>query len=298
MKKIILFIFLLTIHFQSIAQDFNCNISVLSENIQSSDKRIFGVLENALIEFMNNRKWSDDIISSKERINCNIVIDVRSWNGTDEFSGNAQIQLSRPVFGTSYTTTLLNISDKDFSFSYSDGQSLDFNESNNTSNLTSMLAYYANIMLGLDYDSFSLEGGSSYLQKAFVIVNNSQNLPARGWKAPEDTRNRYWLIENLLNANCKPLRQVSYLYHRKGLDVLQSNEAAGRKQINDCIPLLKEVQKNRPNTMAQQMFFIAKADELVNFFSNANPSEKSQIVTDLSLVDPANISKYQAILKN
>ena len=297
--KFFVFILFIISSFGSKAQDFNCNVSILDNNIQSSDKqRVFEGLETGITEFMNNRKWCDDVLTNRERLNCNIVINISKWNGSNEFEGVAQIQLSRPVYGTSYTSTLLNINDKEFSFSYSEGQALEFIENGNTSNLTSLLGYYAYLMLGLDYDSFSLEGGTLYLQKALNIVNESQNSNFRGWKASDDTRNRYWLAENLLNNFCKPLRQVFYLYHRKGLDQLQSSVEEGRKQLNSCLPLLKQVQNSRPNSMALQTFFIAKSDELVNFFSNSSVGEKPKIVADLSFVDPSNISKYQTILKN
>lgn len=280
------------------AQDLNCNVQVLTPKIQSSDKRIYETMETAIFEFMNNRKWTNDVILANERIECNFIINITEKLSVDEFKGNLQIQSSRPVYGTSYKSTLFNFNDPDFTFKYVENQTLEYSENTNQSNLTSMLAFYAYIILGLDYDTFSLQGGTAYFQKAQAIVNNSQNFNDKGWKAFENTRNRYWLAENYLNQTFKPLRESLYKYHRKGLDVMSKDIEGGRREIASCLPLLQKIYKEKPNSICMQVFFIAKSDELVSIFSKATPSEKPKIIATLSEIDVSNVSKYQQILKN
>lgn len=296
LKKLVLFL-LLILSLGVNAQDLNCKVQVLSPKIQATDKKVFKILESAISEFMNNRKWSPDAFLAQERIECTMIITVDAWDGDQTFEGSAQIQLSRPVYGTSYNSTLLNLSDKEFNFKYSESQALDFSESSNLSNLTSMLAFYANIIVGLDYDSFSPDGGTPYFSKAQNIVNNCQNAGDQGWKAFEDTKNRYWLAENLLNSGFKPIRQVFYLYHRKGMDVLSQKPDEGRKQIADCLSLLQKIYREKPGSMILAAFFNAKTDELVNVFSKVNPADKPKIVEVLSEMDASNINKYKTILQ-
>ena len=298
LKKLFLLLFLNILAFSLPAQDLSCKVQVLSPKIQATDKHIFKVLEGAISEFMNNRKWSNDVFQVQERIECIFIITVNQWDGDQRFEASAQIQLSRPVYGTTYNSPLLNLSDQDFGFTYAESQALDFSESSNLSNLTSILAYYAFIMIGMDYDTFSLEGGTPYYQKAQNIVNNAQNTSEKGWKAFEDTRNRYWLVENLLSSGFKPMRQVFYQYHRKGMDVLSQKPEEGRAQIEGCLPLLQKVFREKPGSMILALFFNAKTDEMVNVLSKSTPSEKPKLVEMLSEMDAANINKYRLILNN
>lgn len=281
------------------SQDLNCKVQVISASIQNTDKqRVFETLKNSIFDFMNNRKWTPDIIQIQERIECTMILNVTEWDGSSEFKANLQLVSSRPVFNSSYNSTLINLSDKDIQFTYTESQALDFNEAGNKNNLTSILAFYAYFVVGLDYDTFSLEGGTPYFQKAQTIVNDAQNLTEKGWKAYEDTRNRYWLAENMLSPAFKPFRQMLYQYHRLGLDKMNDKMDDGRKAIMTCIPLLQRVNNDKRGAFMLQIFFSSKSDELVNIFSKASSSDKSQIVTDLSTIDPANGVKYQKILAN
>lgn len=297
MFRIILLSTFLLFTISSFAQDVNCRVQVITPQIQSSDKRIFTDMQRAIFEFVNNRKWTDDIIQLNERIEINLIINVTQQTGIDEFKATAQIQSSRPVFGTSYNSTLFNFSDEEWTFKYLENQTLEFNDNESRSNLTSLLAYYMYLMIGLDYDSFSPMGGTVYFQKARNVVNQASTQPGKGWKAFDGTRNRFLLIDNLLDNNFKNIREVSYRYHRLGLDIMSQNIDNGRSEISACLPLIQKVYKDRPNSMLLNVFFNAKSEELINIYSKALPNEKPKTVQLLSEIDPTNTSKYQQILR-
>src|ERR1700761_3458247 len=199
------------------AQDLNARVQVLTPKIQTSNKRIFTVLETAMKDFLNAHKWSADQILPSERIDCNFILNVTSWDGSTTFSGELQVQSTRPVYGSTYNSTMLSTNDKDFDFTYTEGQQMDFNEQNFQNNLTSVLGFYANIIVGLDYDSFSKFGGTPYFTKAQTIVNSAQTSSYKGWNAYESNFNRYWLAENLNNKRYAVVREFIYNYHRNGL---------------------------------------------------------------------------------
>ena len=295
-KLLLLFIGLLTFTAIS-AQDLNARVQILSPTLQNPNQRVFTVLQTSIRDFLNNRRWTNDALQAQERIDCNFVITVNSWDGSGSFKAEAQIQSSRPVYGTSYNTTVLNINDKDFDFNYSEGQPMDFTDQNFTNNLTSLLAYYAYIITGLDYDTFSKNGGSPFFNKAQLVVNNSQNAPNAGWKAFENLRNRYWLSENLSNKTYSPIREGLYEYHREGLDVMSSNQQKGQKAIQGILPKLQKIDKQKQGSMLPQLFFSAKGDELVKILSNSSPQERLRAYNLLAEIDPANISKYDALKK-
>ncbi|MGX5687316.1 type IX secretion system protein PorD [Arcticibacter tournemirensis] len=280
------------------AQDLNARVQILSPQVQNTNKRVLGVLEGAIRDFLNGRKWSADILQNQERIDCSFVINIIEWDGSSNFKAEAQIVSSRPVYGTSYNSTILNLSDKEFNFSYTEGQPLDYSDQVYNSNLTSLLAYYAYIITGLDYDTFSKFSGSPYYTKAQTVVNNAQNTSFPGWKAFETLRNRYWLVENFTNKAYTPLRQALYDYHRNGLDVMAENQAKGREQIIDVLPQLQKIDRQRQGSMLNQVFFTAKADELVNIISQAAPKDRMAAYNILSAVDPSNITKYELLRKN
>ncbi len=292
-------LFLLCICFLSSfakAQDLNCRVQVLSANIQVTNKQIFETLETAIYDFLNTRKWTTDIIQIQERIDFNLIINITEWDGSNKFNATAQIISTRPVYNTSYNTPILNLSDKDWRFTYTESEALEINETGNRNNLTSMLAFYAYFVIGLDYDTYSPLGGTPYFQKAQSILNDAQNLSENGWKAFEDTRNRYWMVENVTNPSFRPYRQALYQYHRLGLDRMNDKMDEGRKAIVECLPLLKKVFSAQPGAFMLQLFFTSKVDEMVNIFSKINPSEKGKIIEQLIELNPANGSKYQKIL--
>lgn len=277
------------------AQDLNARVQILSPQIQSNNKRTLTVLETTIKDFLNGRKWSADNLKATERIDCNFIITVTQWDGSSNFSAEAQIQSSRPVYGTSYNSTVLNITDVNFDFVYAEGQPLDFSDQNYISNLSSLLGFYAYVITGMDYDTFSKFGGTAYYAKAQTILNNAQNSVNKGWKAFEGLRNRYWLIENLTNKTYSPVRESLYEYHRNGLDVLADNQSKGRKAIIDMLPELQKIDKQKQGSMLNQLFFTSKADELVNVLKLASPQDKLKAYSLLTDIDPANTSKYDAL---
>jgi hypothetical protein len=292
-KLIILICMCLTINAE--AQDLNARVQILSPQIQNTNNKPIEALQQAMAEFLNNRKWSVNELKPQERIDCNIVFNLKEWDGSSNYKGEAQIISSRPVFGTSYNTTLLSVSDKNFEFTYTEGQPLDFSDQNFQNNLSSILAFYAYVIVGLDADSFSKMGGTDYFAKAQTVVNNAQNAPFGGWKAFENLRNRYWISENLQNKTFIPLREALYSYHRQGLDLMSDDINKGRKNIASAIEKLTELDKQKQGSILNNIFFSAKADEIIDIFKKSDPLERTKVYNVMVEVDPANASKYEEL---
>ena len=297
MRKIILSFILLCFLFKLSGQELQCNVSVSSSRIEGTYKEIYQTMRTDISEFMNNRKWTDHQFAYDERIVCNIFIQVTEQIGSDELKGTMQVQLNRPVFNSSYQSPILNIKDNDFDVRYVEFQPLEFSETSNTSALTNILAYYAYVILGFDYDTFSPMGGTPFFQKAKDIVNKSQNAREKGWRAYEGNSNRFWLIDNLSNKAYSPFRDLMYRYHRLGLDVMAEKPDIGRGEIADALKNMQKVYRARPDTYINRIFFDAKSDEIVNLFSKGSTDEKSRIMTVLTECDPANSSKYEKIMQ-
>lgn len=276
-------------------QELQCSVSVSSSRIEGTYKEIFQSMRNDISEFMNNRKWTDHQFAVDERIVCTIFIQITDQIGADEFKGTIQVQMNRPVYNSSYQTPVLNIKDNDFDVRYVEFQPLEFSETSNTNSLTNVLAYYANIILGFDYDTFSPMGGTPFFQKARDIVNKSQNAREKGWRAYEGNFNRFWLIDNLTNKAYSPFRDLLYRYHRQGLDVMSDKPDIGRGEIADALKEMQKVYRVRPDTYINRIFFDAKSDEIVNLFSKGSTDEKSRVMLILSECDPANSGKYEKI---
>jgi len=282
----------------SFAQELRCNVTVSARGIQGANQNLFRTMQSDLYDFMNNRKWTDHVYSYDEKIRCNILIRLDEQVSADEFKGSIQVQLTRPIFNASYTSTILNIKDNDFHCKYQEFQPLEFNETSNRDNLTNVMAFYAYVILGFDYDSFAEEGGTEFFQKAQSIVNNSQNARERGWKAFESERNRYWLMENIMNKSYASYRTCMYNYHRMGLDMMSDRVEEGRANIASSLRDIQKVFRRRPSTYILQMFFDAKADELVNIFSKSYPDERNRVMAILNEVDPSNGRKYEKIAES
>jgi len=295
-KYIIAFIFVgVLLVSTAVAQELRCNVSISAQKIQGANQNLFRTMQSDLYEFMNNRKWTEHVYTYDEKIRCNFMIRLDEQISADEFSGSIQVQLIRPVFNSSYETTVLNIKDNDFRCKYVEFQPLEFNETSNRDNLTNIMAFYAYVILGFDYDTFSLEGGTEFFNKAQAIVNNSQNAQEKGWKSFESERNRYWLVENIMNKSYSDYRKCMYSYHRNGLDLMADKTEQGRSNIADSLKDLQKVFRRRPSTYILQMFFDAKSDELVKIFSNSFPDERNRVLTILNEIDPSNGSKYEKI---
>ena len=281
------------------AQELNCQVTVNSNQVQGTqEKVIFDQMQKSIYEFMNNTKWTRDNYTTNERIDCSILINVTSKLGADDYKASIQIQSRRPTFKSSYNTPVFNYMDENFTFKYGQFQQLEFNINTFSNNLTSVLAFYAYIIIANDYDTFSNLGGTEYYQKAQTIVSNAQSAGEVGWKSFESDKNRYWIVENALQPVFQPIRECLYRYHRTGLDLMSDKPDDGRKAILNSTDLLLKVYNDRPASFIMELFFNAKADELVNIFSKALPDEKNKIVETLSRVNPTNTNKYSKIQGN
>ena len=301
MKRIILISILAVLVAISDAQELKCNVSVVSQQIQGTNKQVYQTLQQAIYEFMNNKSWSNNIFGAEERIECNLLFNIQEQLSADEFRGTLQIQSRRTIFNTNYNTVMFNYMDNDLQFRYIEFQPLEFDPRSHLSNLTSILAYYANIILGLDYDSFSFEGGTPFYIAAEKIVDNAQNVQEKGWKPYESTshKNRYWLVKDILDEDYSSCREFIYKFHRLGLDVMDGKPIDGRGEVANSIELLQTIFRKKPDPFMTPLHFIfdAKADEMVNIFSESYTEEKNRVYTMLEEIDQANSKKYKAILE-
>lgn len=286
------------------AQELRANVSVQPSPKLSNttDRKVLSTLQTALAEFINNRRWTADVYTPSERIECNFLLTVNQALGNNTYKASLTIQASRPVFNAGYSSSILNTQDGDVVFKYVEFQPLEFNEQRIVgsdplvSNLTATVAYYIYVMLGLDYDSFSPRGGDPYFKKALNIVSNAPDArEVAGWKAFEGNRNRYWLQDNLLNTKFSRFHDVMYQYHRQGLDVMYEDMNKGRAAIMNCLNMLMGIHEEIPNSMLVQVFFNAKSDELLKIFSKAPPQEKVRAANLMSQLDVPNANKYQQL---
>lgn len=297
-KYSLILFFLFTVNLIS-AQELNCQVTINSNQVQGTqEKVIFDQMQKSIYEFMNNTKWTRDNYTTNERIDCSILINVTSKLSADDYKASIQIQSRRPTFKSSYNTPVFNYMDENFTFKYGQFQQLEFNINTFSNNLTSVLAFYAYIIIANDYDTFSNLGGTEHYQKAQTIVSNAQSASETGWKSFESDKNRYWIVENALQPVFQPIRECLYRYHRTGLDLMNDKPDDGRKAILNSTDLLLKVYSDRPASFIMELFFNAKADELVNIFSKALPDEKNKIVETLSRVNPTNTNKYSKIQGN
>jgi len=260
------------------------------------DKEIFTELEGSIYDFMNNTRWTKDIYEIEERINVSILITITEIPSTSTYSGKIQIQSTRPVFNSAYNTVLFNFVDNNFSVSYARNTALLFSIDQHRDNLTSILAFYAYMVIAYDYDSFSEEGGTQYFTKAQIIANNAKNSGDAGWSAAGKKNNRYWMVDNALQSVFKPIRTTYYNYHRLGFDIMYNDIVEARKVILASMETLTSVQRSRPGSLNLQIFLTSKSAELIDLYSQAEVKEKNKIVSILKRLDPANSSKYQEIL--
>ena len=281
------------------AQELNCNIQVSAQRIQGSNRQVFENMQRDLYEFMNNTVWTNHVFSYAERIDCNILINLNDQLSADEFKGTIQVQLSRPVFNTTYKSTMLNFIDNKFQFKYVEFQPLEFDPSTYRSSLVSVLAYYTYMILGIDYDSFSPMGGTEFYQMAEKIVTTAQNAPEPGWKPYDGSRNRnrYWLVKNCLDKEYEGIRQFIYDYNLNGLDKMESRITEARTSMVESLKLIQDVYRKKPDPFMylEQVIMDAKSDEIINIFTDAFPEEKSRVIQILTEIDPANKAKYEKI---
>ncbi len=297
MKKAGLFLLLFMAFLPALlAQEFNCKVQINTQQVQGFDRSVVSDLKTAMTEFMNNRKWSNYNFAPEERIECTLLFTV-SQIKSDEFKGTFSIIMQRPVYHANYQSPLLNMIDKNIQFKYQSSQTMNFSEGSYSDNLTSLLAFYSYMMLGIDFDSFAPDGGTAFYEKAMSVVQSAQNSGYTGWQAFESEKNRYYFVEQFLNKAYEPLRTFLYQYHRKGLDVMADNVTAGRKVILSSLSLLKNVYDKRPGLFDLQLILDAKRNEIINIFSKATPSEKNTMLRIMSEVDAPNGTRYREVLR-
>lgn len=277
------------------AQELKCNVQVVANAVQLSNKQIFTTLQNAVVQFMNNRKWTDQRYDQQEKIECSMLIEITEAVSADEFNANIQIQSVRPVYLSAYKTSVFSHRDELVSFRYREFEQLEFQENQNMMDLTSVLAYYAYLVIGFDMDAFGKSGGTMLFQKARNIVNVCQG--KNGWNPGDgrSNRNRHTLVENLLDARFLPLRNLMYSYHREGMDMMYDKPEKARITIMEGLRSVQELARILPNSMYLKIFFNAKVAELVDIFKGAPPSEKNTAFELLISIDPANRNRYEAI---
>ena len=298
-------LFFLTAFSHINAQELRAKVNVISNRVGNNvDKKTFQTLQTALNNFVNDRKWSTDKFTQQEKIDCSFLLNLESSGDANVYKASLTIQSGRPVFNSSYVSPVINFQDNDVVFKYTEFQQLEFNENRVSgtdplvSNLTAVIAYWINMVLGFDYDSFSPRGGNVYFQKAQNIVNNApEGRSITGWKAFDGTRNRYWLVENLLNSRYNIFHDAIYNYYRNGMDKLYDEEANARTQILNVLNLLNTFNVDNPNTMILQFFFQAKTQELIKIFSKATPQDKARALEFLQHLDVASATQYQNQLK-
>ena len=298
-----LFLFIIGLYFTgfNFAQELNCQVSIITNNklpVTTFDQENLKQLESVIYEFMNNTKWTKDHFEVEERINCQLQLQINEMPASGTYSGMLQVQSSRPAFNSAYNTLLFNFQDDKLSFSFSRNAILVYAPNQFRDNLTSILAFYAYYIIALDYDSFSPKGGSQYFTEAQNIVMNAQSSGFPGWASGETglKNNRYWLVDNALHQLFEPLRDCFYTYHRNGVDQLYEDKVKARNTIYESLNTLIKVVATRPGYINLVTFCQSKTEELKGIYAEADTAEKTKIVTLLKRLDPANASKYDAIM--
>ncbi len=296
MVRIVFFVSGLLMAFSVGAQELNCNLVINSDQIQGSNKSVFNTLQKSASDFINNRRWTELSYEQDERIECTMTMIVKKVEN-DQFTAELQVQSRRPVYNTSYNTTLINFRDNDIVFTYKEFDVLEFNDNQVTSNLTAILTYYVYLILGYDMDSYSRMGGTPFFQAAEQLVVSAQTLDMPGWRAFESTRNRYALINNLNDEAFRKFRNYLYEYHRLGLDEMTANVINARAKISAGLPILREANRARPSAIAIATFLDAKTDEIINIFKRASDQEKKTVIEILTDVNPTQSERYETIMK-
>ncbi len=303
LKKLFSIVLLVSMAMSVNAQELLCKVRIMRDKITNVDKEVFNGLERQITEFINNRKWTTDGFNVNEKIECNILINLTARTDDDVYSGTLNIQASRPVFNSGYMSPTVNFIDRDFKFRYSQFTPITYDDNRVSgndalaSNLTAVLAYYCYLIIGLDYDSFAANGGTDYLKKAQNIVNNAPESgnSISGWKAVEGTKNRYWIVDQLLSPRFTNYRTAWYQIHRVALDNMYRSPEEARKTILDNIAKLSQLQKDNPGAILIQFFFNAKSDELMGIMAQVPKEQRSNYITMLQQMDVPNAQKYAAL---
>ncbi len=277
------------------AQELNCKTTVNSNQISGSNKQLFKTLEKSINEFMNNTKWTNKRYKTQEKVQCVLTINVTEQTGSNQFKGNLQIQVVRPVYNSTYLTPVLNYNDEDITFTYEEFQPLLYNESSFESNLVSLLSFYAYVILGTDADTFAKNGGSEYLKKAERILLLAQQGGAKGWNSIDGSFTRFKLIDGMLDATYKQYRLLMYAYHLKGLDIMAKDKAKAKQNIANAIIMLKNIYQKRPSAYLLRIFLDTKADEITAIFKDGPKINTSSLLETLMRVYPAKNNSWEKI---
>lgn len=280
------------------AQEFNCRVSVVAPQVQSTPKRVFESMETSITQLMNTRRWTALNFSPQERIECNMLLTINEQSSADRFKGTLQVIYSRPVYGSDYYSPVVDILDNNVQFTFLENTQIEFSPERFTNNLSSVIAFYAYFILGVDADTYSPNGGTDLYAQAQAVVTNAQNATEPGWKAFEDQKNRYWLIDNQQQAAFRPLRDFLYAYHRKGFDAMSVDVTGGRKACAAAIEGLKAVHQAKPSSYNLQVVFNAKYNELVDLFKGADPQERAKVYNTLQIIDPGHINQYMEMMRS
>jgi len=292
MRNYFILILLMFVSITSFGQDLNAKVIVNAQLTGNENIQVFKTLEKQLNEFVNNSNWSKKEVKPQERVNCNFVINITDYSGTF-FSGSIQVQSSRPVFGSSYTSSLYNVNDKDFSFEYTEFQPIQFTPNQYQNNLVSVIAFHIYMVLGLDADSFELNGGSNYFKQAQQIVNYSQQENYVGWKLADGLQSRFKLIDDLLSPVFSDYRTIVYNYHRLGLDLMNENVKEGKMQLVNALSLFNTIANKRPNAFVTRVFFDTKADEIEQIFTDGPSVDVDKLLTVLNRIAPMYSAKWR-----
>jgi hypothetical protein len=280
------------------AQELDAKVVVNHSKIQGTNTSVFTTLQEAMTEFINSRKWSNAQYTTRERIACSFNLVVNEYNDDGRFGCSLMVQANRPVYNSSYNTTVFNFNDNAVDFNYIEHDKLEFSDDIIDNNLTAVLAYYVYLIIGLDMDTFAPKGGTDLLQKAENVVNNAQMLGEDGWKAFGDSKNRHALVNDYMNGAMEPYRQLIYDYHRKGLDEMAQNAERGRSNITTSLTLLEKTKQDKPMSVLPQLFTEIKKDELLNIYSKGTTKEKEEVIRILSLDNPSLTSDWERIKDN
>ncbi len=276
-------------------QELNCTVTVNADQVSQTNQQVFTTLQRSLTEFINKTRWTNRVVRENERLNCRVFITVTNFESS-RFQATIQLQSSRPVYNTSYETQVFNYKDDRFNFQYIEFQPLVFNENIFNSNLVGVISYYVYIMLGMDADTFQLEGGTDYYKKAQAIVTQAQGSNFAGWgQTASDNRTRFQLVDNLLSNTFREYRIALYNYHRKGLDIMADNNSTGKQIIAGSLRLFETLIQRRPNAFLIQTFFDAKAEEIQNIFSDGPKVDIVQLKETLNRVAPFYASTWSQI---
>ncbi len=301
MKRIFLFLFLVSVcRFRMVcAQELNCKVVVNHSQVQGTNTSVFETLQNAISEFMNNRSWTELQFGKDERIDCTLNITIKQYKEAEgAFTGELLFQTSRPVFNSTYNTTVFSMKDPAFNFTYKEFDQLEFNENSMDNNLTAMLAYYAYLFIGLDLDTMSPLGGTDVLHQVENIVNNAQTMTEVGWKAFNDSKNRHAIINDYMETSMEPYRRLQYKYYREGLDEMANNVDRGRTAVTEAITMLKEAHSNKPLSMLPQIFTDFKRDEIVSIYNgHGTAKEKGDVYNILSDLNASQNQEWSKIKK-